>query len=249
MRHNPYTLSSSGLKSFMTGMLLGDSKIEKNGQCFVIRQINEDLVTFKRNTLLACFKEDECSWKTWPAYFDGQWHHQAIFEVRVKNEYCKKLRARFYDETGRKFLTKETLMTLDTLGLAMWFADDGTTALIGKKSGKIKNRRVMLCTERYTYAEHEIMQQYFRLYWGLETRIVDRNNGPEQKERRWRLQFTTESAQEFLTLVGSYFVEHYPSLLYKLDMGYLDKGRTVTTAYWQFFQDSVKTHEAYTPRV
>jgi hypothetical protein len=244
---NSLKLKSSELKAFIHGTMLGDSKIERNGKVFSSKQISKDLIDFKYQIMLDHFGEKAVSYKTTPAHFCGKWNHQELFEVRVKHEYFKKMFPKFYNGE-RKFLSMDQLKPLTNLGLALWFADDGTTILLGRKSGKIKNRRVLLCTECYNYEEHLIIQKYFRLFHGYDVRIVGRDNG-DGKKGKFRISFTLLDAQDFLTKIGPYFIKYFPSLLYKLDMGYRDFNSTrITKNYSEFFNECVKTHSSFIDR-
>ena len=246
-------LRSSELKGMITGTLLGDSKIERNGKVFSSKQISRDLVQFKHDVLAGHFRDVRL--QTHPAHHCGKWFHQELYEVRVRDEYFRKMYPDFYGEDGRKYVTMERLKCLTTLGLALWFADDGCTALIGVKSGRIRSRRVMLCTESFNVEEHETIRKYFRLYHGLDARVVGRDNG-SGTEKRKRICFTTESAQVFIASIGGYFVDHFPSMLYKLDLGYQPDsmssrtGRNVIVKeYWDFFNERVKTHGQFVDRL
>ena len=59
--------------------------------------------------------------------------------------------------TPTKTVTREYLNQLDDFGLAVWWMDDGSTA--------------MLSTHSFTYSEQEIVQRYLLERWNVETDI------------------------------------------------------------------------------
>jgi len=240
-------LKSSELKGAIFGTLLGDSKIERNGKVFSSKQISLDLIQFKYSILNNHFQEVKL--QTTPPHHDGKWNHQRLFEVRVKEIYFHKLFPRFYDDK-RKYLSIKHLEGLTDLGLALWFADDGCTSLIGKNKGKITNRRVMFCSECYTEEEHDIMIRFFKIKYGYTMSKPVRGS---KKTKKFRLQFSVKDAQNFILKVGPYFMKYFPSLSYKLDMGY-DTYRnnhmnTVSEEYKEFFNECVKTHPDFIDRL
>jgi len=239
-------LSSSNLKGFIYGTLLGDSKIERNGKVFSSKQISKDLIDFKYMILNEHFQN--VTYNIIPAYFDGKWNHQTLYEVRVKEEYFKKIFPRFYDDK-RKFLTMEQLQALNVLGLAMWYADDGCAALIGAKrnNGRPVNRRIEICTENFTWQECELIQKYFKLFYNWDVRLIRRNSTD-----RCRIRFTILDGQEFLALISPYFLEYFPSMLYKLDLAYDNKNdnyERLTTINYRNLMERVKIHKDYRPRI
>ena len=242
-------LSSSELKSFIYGTLLGDAKIERNGKVFSIKQINKDLIDFKYSILKEHFQDVE--YKIIPAHFDGKWNHQELYEVRVKDEYFKKLFNVFYDliDDGKHVVKVirniSILQQLTPIGLAMWFADDGTTALIGKTSGKVKDRRVEICTENFTWHECEIIKKYFKLFLKYEVSLIRRNSSD-----RCRVRIKILDAQCFLKDISIYIISYFPSMLYKLDMGYnIDSQSKLLTKDYKLLLEEVKRHSLYISRV
>jgi len=236
-------LRSSELKAAIFGTLLGNSKIERNSKVFSSKQISLDLIKFKYNILKNHFQN--VNFKTTPPYHDGKWNHKRLFEVRVKEIYFHKLFPRFYDEK-RKYLSIKHLESLTDLGLALWFADDGYTSLIGiNNKKKVTNRRVMFCSECYNEKEHDIMIHFFKVKYGYNMSKQVRGN---KKTKKFRLQFSVKDAQDFILRIGPYFLKYFPSLSYKLDMGYGNQS-TASLKYLKFFNEYVKTHPDFIDRL
>jgi len=239
VNYNIPKLKSSELKGAIFGTLLGDSKIERNGKVFSSKQISLDLIQFKYYILKNHFQN--VKFDITDPYHDGRWNHQRLFEVRAKELYFHKLFPKFYDEK-RKYLSIKQLESLTDLGLALWFADNGCTSLIGINKGKIVNRRVMFCSDYYTEKEHNIIIRFFKIKYGYNLSKVTRNN------KNFRLKFLVKDAQNFILRVGPYFMKYFPSLSYKLDMGYGNQ-QTASKNYLTFFNECVKTHPDFVDRL
>ena len=139
-------------------------------------------------------------------------NHQETYELYVTaNQYLKKIDTQFSQGVTRKILER-----LDTLGLAIWYADDGTTVLIGKneKTGGSKRRRFQICTDRYSEKEVDVIIEYFRNVYGYNV------SKKRRRDNEFRVQINGKDAQKFLKMIYPYFEEYFPSLLYKMDLGY-----------------------------
>lgn len=144
-------------------------------------------------------------------------HHQKYWLLSVNHPKIKDLYEIFYKD-GIKIYPTGAISKLDSLGFALWYADDGTTILvqINKQTKSAKNRRVQICTDSFTYEEHlQIKKELEKL--GYTIKIVDR-----KRRGQVRTQINGKSAQKFICMLEESFI-NFPSLLYKLDLGYRDK--------------------------
>lgn len=225
-------MNSVQLRSFFYGTLLGDSYIHNN--VFYCAQISEDLIRFKYNIIKNHLPSVKIKVEEHPERIDKNGvRHQKFWMLSVsKSEYIKKLYQYFYPE-GKKICPKGSIEKLDALGLAMWYADDGTTILLGKTKDYAKSRRLQLCTDGFDKNAHEniIIPELEKL--GLVPTLVYRNN-------LCRINLKDMKAnQKFLIDIGHYFYNYFPSLLYKMDMGYrgatLDNEKWVSPQYKDFY--------------
>lgn len=238
-------LNHTQVKSFMTGNLLGDGNLH-NG-AFITGQISEDLVMFKKRIFNRYYGFSSSKITFVPANVKDGVSRQDTWRLYVSpNRAFKKLEEQFYGREGRVCPTSY-LDSLCPLGLAIWYADDGTTIQVGynPRTGSSKRRRVQLCTDSYTLEEVKTIQDFFIRQYG-ETSIVDRGNGT------YRVQINTLSAQQFLVDISPYFIKYFPSLLYKLDMGYrgesLDNELYVTKEYKELFL-KISSHSEFRDRL
>ena len=98
-------------------------------------------------------------------------------------------------------MPKGVISKLTPLGFAMWFADDGTTILVGYNSstGGAKSRRVQICTDSFTLEEQRdiIIPELESL--GFECKYVNR-------DKFVRLTFLNmKIMQTFFLNIGIYF--------------------------------------------
>lgn len=207
-------ITSTELRSFFYGTLLGDSYIH-NGT-FYCKQISKDLIDFKAKII----EENLPDAKVWIQEIDEKIdkkgvHHQKCWVLNVsRSEYIKKLEKLFYPE-GKKIIPKGVIKQLTPLGLAMWYADDGTTILVGynKNTGSANNRRVQLCTDCFT--ESEIDNSIIEF-----TELGYHVNKLKRREGCYRLTFVQQERQKFICSIYKYFLQYFQSLLYKMDLGY-----------------------------
>jgi hypothetical protein len=227
-------MNSTELRSFFYGTLLGDSYIH-NG-VFYCKQISKDLIDFKAKIIKKHFPNDKVKVSEHEAYIDKNGvHHQKWYELSLsKCEYVKKLEKLFYPQ-GKKIIPKNVINKLTPLGLALWYADDGTTVLVqyNKSTGGARSRRALLCTDCFTKEEHDniILPELKEL--GFNVVVLKRGDV-------YRINFKDmQKVQKFFLTIGKYFYNYFPSLLYKMDLGYrsssLKQRRYVLEDYENFY--------------
>lgn len=225
-------LKSTEIRSFFYGTLLGDSYIHNN--TFYCKQISKDLIYFKAKIIKQYIPDSKVSISEHDEYTDKNGvHHQKFWVLSAKGEYIKKLQKLFYPN-GKKILPRNIVNKLTPLGLAMWYADDGTTILVGKNesTGSAKSRRVQFCTDCFT--KEEILNTIKELNEiGIIASILKR------QENVYRIQILEKNKQDFLCQISDYFYNYFPSLLYKMDLGYrnesLKNRRYVTENYHNLY--------------
>ncbi len=203
-------LNHSKLKSFFIGTLLGDSYIH-NG-VFYCKQISKDLIDFKYKIIKQFLPNAKIRYFEYQERIDKNGvHHQKCYGIEIRKcRYIKKLYQYFYPN-GKKIYRPGMLKKLDSLGFAMWFADDGTSIIV--QNGK--NRRVQLCTDCFTHKEHEYIKNDFKDIGINNIKIIDRS-----RRGQLRIQINDKDKQRFLVNISDYFYNYFPSLLYKIDLGY-----------------------------
>lgn len=225
-------LNSTEIRSFFYGTLLGDSYLNSN--TFYCKQISEDLIKFKAKIIKQYIPDANIKVTEHNSYTDKNGvNHQKFWMLSAKGEYIKKLQKLFYPN-GKKILPKNIVNKLTPLGLAMWYADDGTTILVGKNetTKSARSRRVQICTDCFTKEEIDnIIKELKEI--GIESTSLKR------KEGIYRIQIPEKERQQFLCNISDYFYNYFPSLLYKIDLGYRNESllnrRYVTEEYHKLY--------------
>jgi len=237
-------LNTTEVRSFMLGNLLGDGNLH-NG-AFITGQINEDLILFKKKIFDDYFGFSNSKITFVPANEKNGIKRKDTWRLYISpNQYFKKLEAECYQP--KKIVTKKMLDDLTLIGLAIWFADDGTTIQVGhnKNTGSARSRRVQICTDSFSLEEVTLIKDFFENKYG-KTVIINR------AQNSYRVQINNMDAQKFLIDISPYFINYFPSLLYKLDMGYrnfsLDTRRYVTEGYKNLFL-KISSHPAFIDRM
>lgn len=239
-------INHSKLKSFFIGTLLGDSYIH-NG-CFECKQISKDLIEFKAKFIKQYLPDAYITIKEYSEYIDKNGiNHQKYYILRAsKSKYIKKLEKVFYPN-GIKIYPKNSVLKLDSLGFAMWYADDGTSVLVQYNSTtkSARARRVQLCTDNFTFHENEQIKKDLEQL-GYNIKIVNRH-----RNNQVRIQINTPY-QKFLCSISSYFYNYFPSLLYKIDLGYRDVAllnrKYVSEDYYKCYL-KISAHPSFIDRI
>lgn len=238
-------LTGRELKDFFVGCLLGDAGLH-NGS-FNVKQISKDLIEFKYNIIKENFPEAKVKIQEYSGYQDKiGTNHQKYYQLYVSpNEYFKKLEKEFYPN-GKKIVPIKYLRGLSIIGYAMWYADDGTTILVQKnsKTGSSKTRRVQFCTDNFIPQDTINLQKMISKQFG-KTSLVKR------KIDMFRIQINGKDSQRFIISISDFFYNHFPSMLYKMDMGY--RGSTLDSVYvlpeYRELYFKISTHNDFKDRL
>lgn len=103
---------------------------------------------------------------------------------------------------GVKVVTLEMLNKIDEQGLTYWYQDDG--------SYHSTKHYIDLCTQSFSFGEHELMVKWFRNTFDLWP-IITRQMG--KTEMLYHLRFHNTEARKFLEIVKPYI---HPNFIYKL---------------------------------
>lgn len=201
-------MTHSKLLSFFIGTLLGDSYL--NCGKFYCKQISKDLIEFKAKIIENYLPGVKVWVDEHESYIDKNGvSHQKYYQLHTsRHKYFIKLEAMFY-HNGKKIYPKGCIKKLDKLGFAMWYADDGTTIIV--QCGR--SRRVQLCTDGFTQNEHLDIKSDLESF-GYNVKIIDR-----ARKGQMRIQIN-KPYQDFICSISNYFYYYFPSLLYKMDLGY-----------------------------
>lgn len=243
-------LNSRELKDFFVGMLLGDGNIH-NG-AFSTKQISKDLIEFKYNIIKSHIPNCKIKIVEYDSYIDKNGtNHQKYWYLYVSPcEYFKKLYKEFYPNNIKIVPLKYT-RGLSDLGYAMWYADNGTTILVqyNETSGSARSRRVQFCTDNFT--ENEVRNLLIPM---ISARFGS-CKAIKRKEDIYRIEIDNNSnydSQKFIQAIHLYFYNNFPSMLYKMDLGYrndsLENRKYVSPEYNELYL-KISAHSQFVDRI
>lgn len=233
-------MNSSELKGYLTGLIFGDAYIGSGvtKRSFSIKTINKDFAFKIKEDLESC-NTFNVSIKYHPAVSkDGVSHKEHWILTTSAHPYFAKKYHHFYDDYKHRVASKESLGWITPQGLANWYMCDGYVCLVGKESGKIKNRRIDICTDRYSLKTVESMQTMLKTRFDLDCSIVKRGNV-------YRLRIKAVSYERFIGLIRPYII---PSMLYKLYLGYPTQPKILSDSGWHY-QEYLRSAIALTSNV
>jgi hypothetical protein len=218
-------MNSSELRSFLTGLILGDGSIDKgvDRRAFRIKSINFDFIDYIERELSNNTNFQITVDLHEASIIDGV-NRKAYKELKVKSHpYFNKKYNHFYDDYRGRRVTSEALSWITPIALANWYMSDGYIVLVGKTSGVIKDRRVEIATDRYPLQEVEKMKEYLEATYGFKIILV------KHKDNHYRLRFSLLSAQYLFLMIAPYIV---PSMRYKIILPYENRPKWMCDEYY-----------------
>lgn len=219
-------MNSSELKGYLTGLILGDASIDKgtNKRSLVIKSIHKDFIDKIEEDLKSC-TPFHITIKYNPSYIDkNKVNHKECWVLIIKaHPYFAKKYHHFYDDYRHRIATSEALNWLTPVGLANWYMSDGYICLVGKTKNHIVNRRVDICTDRYSIYTIQSMVNVLFTKFNIESSIVKR-------DKFYRIRIKQNSYQNFINIIKPYIV---PSMLYKLYLGYEQQPKWMDNNTWE----------------
>lgn len=218
-------MNSSELKGFLTGLIYGDGYIDggTTKRSFKIKNIDKNFIQKIEEELKSC-TNFTITVKNFPFRIgkDGT-HHKEYWELSIKaHPYFAKKYHHFYDDYKHRIASKESLKWLTPMGLAYWYMSDGYICLVGKTKGFIRDRRIDICTDRYSIETINQMRNMLLNRFNLKTSLIKRG-------KFYRIRIIRESYLDFYNLVFPYLI---PSMQYKLYFGYNTKPEWMTEEMW-----------------
>lgn len=232
-------MQSSMLKSYLTGLILGDGYIDKGiaKRGFRIKSTHKDFICRIYEDLSSA-TDFTIFVNSFPESIgkDGT-HHKEYWELSIRaHPYFAKIYHWFYDDFRNRVITKNALDALDWNGWANWYMSDGYITKIGKESedGIIRDRRVELSTDRYSLSGVEYLSKYISEEIGYKTSVIKRG-------KAYRLRLSLLSADDFFLNISPFVVD---SFRYKLDLAYDYKPSWMSNQYYEL----MKTVQSAGPR-
>lgn len=196
------------------GSLLGDMHCKKENLNSNIEESHsikqEGYLTWKYSVLKNCLKLRLYNQNNPICKIKGKTYTRKP-EIRLRSKVSKKLNSyhNLFYRSGRKRLSQDILYQLDTLGLAVWYCDDGHY--------DSENRTAGIHTEGFAIKENHILKEWFSERWNLKV-----NFKKDPSKTKVSLRFPVEETGKFLELIKEHIFEMPQSIWYKL--GHLWEG-------------------------
>lgn len=219
-------MHSSELKGFLTGLMFGDGYIDKGvtKRGFRIKTIYSDFADDIANKLQSCTFDLSNNYHQ--ARDSNGVHHKEYWEIITKaHPYFAKKYHHFYNDNRKRRISKEAMNWLTPMGLAYWYMSDGYIYLVGKTKGFIRDRRIDLCTDRFSYDTVVAITNMLQSKYNLQCSIIKRND-------RYRVRIKRDSYSTFYNLIAQYIFP-IKSMQYKLYFGYNTKPDWMNDQMWQ----------------
>ncbi len=182
------------------GGLLGDASVSMPervqwGVQFVQGEAQQDYLRFKREILTTL---GVSAGDTAPSGYGGSLIHR--FRLNANPYLCSKL---ITHEEGRKKPSIDWLDLVRPLGLAVWYADDGSLQTRTNADGAIRYA-IVLNTQGFSKGANELLAGWLRWKWGVAARVAT-------SDGRHTIYLDHAAATRFLALLPGGF----PSVMYK----------------------------------
>lgn len=225
-------MNSSELKGFLTGLILGDGHIDggTTKRAFNISSIDKNFIDMIESEIKSCsgFKTKRVYI---PAHYSCGCNHKDAWKfIIVAHPYFAKMYHYFYDDYRHRVISKEALNWLTPRGLANWYMSDGYVCKVGKTKGVIRNRRMDICTDRYSYNDVLRASNWLKDRFEIDNGLIKRND-------RYRIRIKVSSYEKFINLIQPYVI---PSMQYKLYLAYEYKPIWMSDEMWKF-QESLES--------
>jgi len=221
-------ISSKEIKKVVFGIIISDGYIAQGGRIDLYNK-NQEYILFVKN-ILENITRTRCSiYKK----HDNRFNVDGYRITSNQNPYFKKIREIFYDQDGKKHLSKYIVDRIDFQCLAhIWMCDGYMYHAKNKNKNKIQNIGY-LCLEGFQQKELEILINRLEKM-GISSRLekVDWGYGN-------RIKISGKSLQIFIDGIFQYIIPCflYKTTLYYKSSVYLDSDLQSAEQYVKYYDD------------
>ena len=194
-------------RQIILGGLLGDASLNKKSQYIEFSQgeKQEKYLAWK----YSFFNIDNKIKNVYNTFHNKKFlrYYFNIYRKNMDDEFLSFLFKNLYSNEGRKKISFKYLESLNPLGLAIWWMDDGNISL------SKENRYGKLSTHCFNYEEHIIIQKYFKETWGINVSIK------KEKEIYYFIRLNATELKKLIKIIYKYVIQ-IPNMAYKVDMCY-----------------------------
>lgn len=219
-------------QQILLGGILGDSYFSKKKNIVRFSHSNkqEEYLLWKYNQ----FSKDDVRGIYTRHYKEGYINYSFEF-VNKQNKYLDLFNfidKNLYTNSGRKKISMKYLNQIDSLGLAIWWMDDGSLSVHkGNRYGK-------LCTHCFNYEENILIQQYFKQKWNIDVDIR------VEKQKYYFIRLNVTALKKLIRIIYMHVTE-IPSMIYKIDLNYTRQASIGDFGDVYFYIKEIKNQHAF----
>lgn len=193
-------------KQIILGGLLGDSSFNKEKQYVVFSQSEKqkEYVEWK----YSWFKIKNEIKSVYNKIGDKKYlrYYFYLYRKDMEDGFISFIFKNLYSNNGRKKISLQYLNKIESLGLAVWWMDDGNISL------SKDNRYGKLSTHCFNYEEHILIQKYFKNKWNIDVSI-------KMEKDLYFIRFNVTELKKLISIIYKHIAE-IPNMLYKVDLNY-----------------------------
>ena len=215
-----FTTLTESEKQIILGTALGDGCLTKTSRyCHLLithAKSQYDYLKWIYDNLSNIPKPDALvEHMTTPSYLNGRYidTHESCYLCTKQHPFFSDVHA-LLCHNGKKQITRRYLNLLGPQALAIWWCDDGCCYV------NIENRwrGGWFSTQSFSYAEHQLIKQWFRVIWGIDCKVYISKH-KDISANKFRLFFNTTNMKRLRKLIYEYVPQ---CMKYKVDMHYSD---------------------------
>ena len=191
---NHYTPLSENTRVLLLGSLLGDGSLKihplyKNARFSFRHSHTQQHYFMWKVAQLEEISSDKCMWQQTKNGSDGwgtvKWRYQSMALPALTELF------NLTHHHGKFLIRRKWLNLLTPLSLAIWWQDDGSIIANGRKG--------VLCTEGFTQPEVQLLRQYLKAVWHIETVVAPKSAREPSKVRLWFR--SSKQLQSFMRII------------------------------------------------
>ena len=200
------------------GLFLGDGSY-KSGKLYIS---HTDKQKFYSEWLYKIFKDYGLEVKYYSrenknTTFGAYMYHYTTITV-PKRFYFESQEKCFID--NKKIISDYVLNNINSLGLLLWYLDDGNFHVSTSKNRNSTKRFGNLNTQCFTYEENVKIQKMFFDRFGIQVKIHTDTSGFDKNKKYYKIYFSATAFRQFFDLVREYLAYIPKEFYYKFNMKY-----------------------------
>lgn len=206
---NTKNLTAEEYRAAIFGMMLGDASAStrnnKTGLMSITHSIQQKEYLLFKQDIINQDKNRKAKIRKRITRLDDKEFEQFIVETST-SKFGAFLKRTFYNTEGKRVIKKSMLRRLNDFSIFLWYLDDGYLN-IRYKDGKLREYRIYIYTQSFTYDDVKKLQSFFETKYNISPNINKKGDG-------FVLYFNSTKTRAFMQIVEKY-KDLVPSMKYK----------------------------------